>query len=107
CSKEDIQKASAAALNLMLARLQNGQTAGIKFKSIVSGGQAERIGLNKGDTLLFYDNYPLSDSTKDFFIYDLHTSERFGDKSQVEITIMRDGKILRILAKEGLLGIQF
>lgn len=108
-SDDDSQKVFSLALELMLKRLRNGNSAGIEIQEIISDGQAEKAGLKKGDILLFYDNYPLSTETGiyNFFIYDLHTSEQQKNNGQVEIIALRGGKMLRFVVQEGLLGIQF
>ena len=108
-SDEDIQKAFSLALELMVNRFQTGNSVGIEIQNIVSGGQAEKVGLKKGDVLLFYDNYPLSKESYvyNFFKYDLHTSETQNREGQVEILALQGGKLRRFVVREGLPGIKF
>ena len=105
CPADDKQKAFSLALELVTNRLQKGGTAGLPIEKVVSGGQADRAGLRKGDILLFYDEYPLSADTRDFFLYDLHTSEQKENKEQVQIIVLQNGRLRRVEVQEGLLGL--
>ena len=107
CNESDIQKAVNLAFELMAKRLVNGQSAGLQVYDVIPSGQASKVGLKKGDILLFYDGYPLESQTSDFFRYDLHTGEQKENKADVELIVLQNGKLHSIMVKEGLLGIAF
>ena len=104
-NQESLQKIFNSASKLMINRLNQGGSIGIKISEVLKGGQAESIGLNDGDIIILYDDYFLNNEYKSFFIYDLHINERKANKEDVEITILRNGELLMFKAKEGLLGI--
>ena len=106
CSENDINKVFQTVFDLISARLKNGQPTGVFVKAVQKGGYAEKLGIKTGDRILFYDRYPLTADTHEFFRYDLHTSGLQQNKSDIEIIVYRDGKLFRLSAKEGLLGIQ-
>ena len=105
CSDEEKEKIFKFAFSLMLKRMKNGQTAGLRIYDVIEGRQAKKIGLEKGDYILFYDKYPLSTQDKDFLLRDLHTSDKLNRRNEVELIIRRNDKIFIVKAKEGLLGV--
>ena len=72
---------------------------------VIEGSQAQKLGLKKGDYILFYDKYPLSTQDKEFLLRDLHTSDKLNRRNDVELIIRRNDKIFIVKAKEGLLGV--
>jgi len=106
CSETDIQKVISSVFNLMSKRLDEGKEIGLEVFDVLPTGKGSGVGLRKGDRILFYDNYPVSNDTRDFFMYDLHTCERNTNKSLVEIVVIHDGRVMTLNVEEGLLGIQ-
>ena len=106
CSEADIQRVIATVFNLMGKRFSEGKKIGLEILDVLPSGKGNSIGLRKGDRILFYDNYPVSANTRDFFIYDLHIREKNANKSLVEIVVIHDGRVQTINVEEGFLGIQ-
>lgn len=104
-SDEDKEKVFNFALKLMLYRIKSRQTAGLMIFDVIEGSQAQKLGLKKGDYILFYDKYPLSTQDKEFLLRDLHTSDKLNRRNEVELIIRRNDKIFIVKAKEGLLGV--